>query len=193
MEQQLKRKIILLGIILLLTLGYFLQMQDRNRSNEVINEVTINNGSENVENSILRPEIISKDIYVHIAGAVENPGVYTLQEGQRVEDAIQLAGIREDSDIDALNRAAIINDGQKIIVPVIGANDTNQTITNEKLNLNYATLTQLMALPGIGEVKANAILQYRTRHGSFQTVEELLQVHGIGTAIYEELADQVCV
>ena len=193
MEQQLKRKIILLGIILLLTLGYFLQMQDRNRSNEVINEVTINNGSENAENSILRPEIISKDIYVHIAGAVENPGVYTLQEGQRVEDAIQLAGIREDSDIDALNRAAIINDGQKIIVPVIGANDTNQTITNEKLNLNYATLTQLMALPGIGEVKANAILQYRTRHGSFQTVEELLQVHGIGTAIYEELADQVCV
>ena len=193
MEQQLKRKIILLGIILLLTLGYFLQMQDRNRSNEVINEVIINNGSENAENSILRPEIISKDIYVHIAGAVENPGVYTLQEGQRVEDAIQLAGIREDSDIDALNRAAIINDGQKIIVPVIGANDTNQTITNEKLNLNYATLTQLMALPGIGEVKANAILQYRTRHGSFQTVEELLQVHGIGTAIYEELADQVCV
>ena len=176
MEQQLKRKIILLGIILLLTLGYFLQMQDRNRSNEVINEVTINNGSENAENSILRPEIISKDIYVHIAGAVENPGVYT-----------------EDSDIDALNRATIINDGQKIIVPVIGANDTNQTITNEKLNLNYATLTQLMALPGIGEVKANAILQYRTRHGSFQTVEELLQVHGIGTAIYEELADQVCV
>ena len=193
MEQQLKRKIILLGIILLLTLGYFLQMQDRNRSNEVINEVTINNSSENAENSILRPEIISKDIYVHIAGAVENPGVYTLQEGQRVEVAIQLAGIREDSDIDALNRAAIINDGQKIIVPVIGANDTNQTITNEKLNLNYATLTQLMALPGIGEVKANAILQYRTRHGSFQTVEELLQVHGIGTAIYEELADQVCV
>ena len=193
MEQQLKRKIILLGIILLLTLGYFLQMQDRNRSNEVINEVIINNGSENAENSILRPEIISKDIYVHIAGAVENPGVYTLQEGQRVEDAIQLAGIREDSDIDALNRAAIINDGQKIIVPVIGANDTNQTITNEKLNLNYATLAQLMALPGIGEVKANAILQYRTRHGSFQTVEELLQVHGIGTAIYEELADQVCV
>ena len=193
MEQQLKRKIILLGIILLLTLGYFLQMQDRNRSNEVINEVIINNGSENAENSILRPEMISKDIYVHIAGAVENPGVYTLQEGQRVEDAIQLAGIREDSDIDALNRAAIINDGQKIIVPVIGANDTNQTITNEKLNLNYATLAQLMALPGIGEVKANAILQYRTRHGSFQTVEELLQVHGIGTAIYEELADQVCV
>ena len=193
MEQQLKRKIILLGIILLLTLGYFLQMQDRNRSNEVINEVTINNSSENAENSILRPEIISKDIYVHIAGAVENPGVYTLQEGQRVEDAIQLVGIREDSDIDALNRATIINDGQKIIVPVIGANDTNQTITNEKLNLNYATLTQLMALPGIGEVKANAILQYRTRHGSFQTVEELLQVHGIGTAIYEELADQVCV
>ena len=193
MEQQLKRKIILLGIILLLTLGYFLQLQDRNRSNEVINEVIINNSSENAENSILRTEIISKDIYVHIAGAVENPGVYTLQEGQRVEDAIQLAGIREDSDIDALNRAAIINDGQKIIVPVIGANDTNQTITNEKLNLNYATLAQLMALPGIGEVKANAILQYRTRHGSFQTVEELLQVHGIGTAIYEELADQVCV
>ena len=67
--------------------------------------------AENVEESL-------SEIVVHVAGAVDNPGVYTLQEGERVEDALQMAGVLPEADIDALNRASVLSDGQKIVVPV---------------------------------------------------------------------------
>ncbi len=89
------------------------------------------------------------EIVVHVAGAVQHPGVYTLQQGQRVEDALNLAGIAEDADIDALNRAALLTDGQKIMVPFVRkgeqAEQEQQDAGNHdgKVNLNQATLQQL--------------------------------------------------
>ena len=140
------------------------------------------------------------EIVVHVAGAVEQPGVYTLQEGQRVEDALQMAGISTDAEIDALNRAAILSDGQKIIVP--SKNELMQQEQSkqeqgqeavEKINLNQADLQQLMTLPGIGEVKAQAILSYRQQQGRFESIEQIQQVSGIGSAIYAQIASQICV
>ena len=201
MEQHNKLKLIAAIIIAgLLLIG--LQQNSQEKSSVIPVQI---NASENTENSISQPEIAKNEIVVHIAGAVENPGVYTLTEGQRVEDALQKAGLTDQADADALNRAALLNDGQKIVVPFTDeAHTINQQENsiehslstpeqNHKINLNQATITQLMDLPGIGEVKAGAIIQYRQEHGGFRSVEELLQVSGIGRAIYAQVADCVYV
>ena len=201
MEQNNKLKLIAAIIIAgLLLIG----IQQNSPEESSIIPVQIN-AAENAENSISQPEIVKNEIVVHVAGAVENPGVYTLTEGQRVEDALQKAGLTDQADADALNRAALLNDGQKLVVPFTDETHTiNQqenssehslstSEQNHKINLNQATITQLMDLPGIGEVKAGAIIQYRQEHGGFQSVEELLQVSGIGRAIYAQVADSVYV
>ncbi len=132
-------------------------------------------------------------IIVHVAGSVQKPGVYTLQQGQRVEDALQAAGVDVEADIDALNRAAILTDGQKIVVP--SKNDAQQiiaqTIDDGMISLNQANLQQLMTLPGIGEVKAQAILDYRAQYGSFSSIEEIKQVSGIGEVIYGQIESKI--
>lgn len=135
------------------------------------------------------------EIVVHVAGAVSFPGVYTLQEGQRIEDALQLAGLNEDSDIDALNRASVLTDGQKIVVPSIKENNNDNNLTkdqdNQLLDLNQSDLQQLMELPGIGAVKAQAILDYRAQQGRFNQIEDLLKVNGIGEAIFEQIKNKI--
>ena len=201
MEQNNKLKLIAAIIIAgLLLIG--LQQNSQEKSSVIPVQI---NAAENAEDSISQPEIVKNEIVVHVAGEVENPGVYTLTEGQRVEDALQKAGLTDQADADALNRAALLNDGQKIVVPftdeahtinqqeISSENSLSTTEQNHKINLNQATITQLMDLPGIGEVKAGAIIQYRQEHGGFQSVEELLQVSGIGRAIYAQVADSVYV
>ena len=189
-----KRLLICIIIAVLLTIGLVQPLQPQTQEGIVISEER----AETREDSISQPERIMNEIVVHVAGAVENPGVYTLQEGQRVEDAIQLAGILPNAAEDTLNRAAPLTDGVKIVVPYqddVGLQPTNDhsETTQHKLNLNQATLAQLMTLPGIGEVKAQAIIRYRQEHGRFQNVDQLLSVNGIGTAIYSQIVDLVCV
>ncbi|MBO5366299.1 MAG: SLBB domain-containing protein, partial [Peptococcaceae bacterium] len=171
MELDKKRKLAvacILGILLLFGIQQF-------APNEPAAVIVSPNANEKPENSFSQPEMPSNEIVIHIAGAVENPGVYTLTEGQRVEDALQKAGIADNADADALNRAAVLFDGQKIVVPFqterpadnmetriepVRTDDTaSQTIENEKININTANITQLMTLPGIGEVKAGAIIR----------------------------------
>ena len=140
------------------------------------------------------PEQDTAEIVVHVAGAVQKPGVYTLQQGNRIEDALKIAGAAEDADIDALNRAALLTDGQKIVVPYkdASASSGNETIVDDGMvNLNQASLQQLMTLPGIGEVKAQAILDYRVQHGTFSSIEEIQQVNGIGAAIYSQIKNKI--
>lgn len=144
--------------------------------------------------TITSPEPTQQQIVVHVAGAVAKPGVYQLQEGQRVDDALQLAGVAEDADVDALNRAAVLTDGQKIVVPSV--QELEQTSagvvnTDDRVDLNQADLQQLMSLPGIGQVKAQAIVDYRTEHNGFQTIEEVQQVSGIGESIYLQIKGKI--
>lgn len=204
MELSKKRAIIFLSVFVVLTLFLFQQPQSDTSKTETVNLVQPNS-SENAENLILASETTVKEICVHVAGAVKNPGVYELHQGQRIEDAIQKAGLLADADADALNRAAILSDGQKIVVPFISdAHTINEqddldaaahehNSQGDKINLNQATIAELMELPGIGEVKAGAIVQYRQEHDGFQSVDELLLVSGIGTATYARLAELVSV
>lgn len=190
--------VFLLAVILLIGIQ---QIQ----SKEELGIVVQQNVSETPENSFSPSQMQKNEIVVHVAGAVKNPGVYRLEEGMRIEDAIQKAEITETADADALNRAALLTDGQKIVVPFLEethtinqqemptASDSPSAGQNAKVNLNQATAVQLMELPGIGEVKANAIIRYRQENGGFQNIDELLMVNGIGSAIYAQIAELVAV
>ncbi len=140
---------------------------------------------------------------VHVAGSVINPGVYRLKEGSRVIDAVNVAGGgSESADTGALNLAAKVFDGQKIYVPKKGEapppGEVLQGIgtgleTGGKINLNTATLEQLDSLPGVGQVTAAKIIEYRNKHGSFKRVDELKEIDGIGSKKFDQVKDRICV
>ena len=142
-------------------------------------------------------------VVVYVAGAVVRPGVYPLAAGARVADAVgAAAGTTPDADVDPLNLAARLSDGDRVFVPhkgqtpppVVGPGPSGGGSTpSGPVNLNNATSKQLEALPGVGPATANAIITWRQQHGRFRSVQDLLQVRGIGPAKLESLRDQVTV
>ncbi|MCR3921767.1 MAG: ComEA family DNA-binding protein [Firmicutes bacterium] len=136
-------------------------------------------------------EPIIKDIIVHVAGAVSQPGVYTLPEGARVFAALEAAGgVLPDADEHALNLAEPLFDGRRITVPYLGENEDIGGSTG-KLNINAASVTDFDQLPGIGPTKAAAIVAYRDKNGPFKTLDDLANVTGIGINTVETLRDYI--
>lgn len=134
-----------------------------------------------------------EDVTVHAAGAVATPGLYRLPVGARVADLLSAAGgPTPDADLDQLNLAAPLNDGERVLVPrrgevvdaPVGAAAASPTA---KVDLNTATAEQLDQLPGIGPATAEAIIRHRETHGRFRSVTDLLEVRGIGEAKLEQL------
>lgn len=136
-----------------------------------------------------------RTIYVHVAGAVREPGLYRLEEGERVDDAVRAAGgPLEVADLDGVNLAAKLKDGDKVVVPALGAEgEEGEQGAGGKVNLNRADAAALESLPGIGPALSQRILAYREDHGGFGAVEELLKVSGIGPRTFETLAELVTV
>lgn len=140
---------------------------------------------------------VAARVHVHVAGAVQSPGLYRLPTGARVADAIEAAGgPRGRADLDAVNLAEELRDGLKIEVPVRGAAVAvtgSPSMSPAAVNLNVADQAALETIPGIGPVTATAILQHRSEIGSFASVEQLLDVTGIGPATLESLRPYVTV
>jgi competence protein ComEA len=141
------------------------------------------------------PEVV---VLVDVAGWVRRPGVYEFTEGARVIDAIDAAGgARSGAVLEALNLAAPLTDGTQILVPregqegVAPAPVTGGAVAGGLVNVNSAIATELEELPGIGEVIAQRIIDYRTENGPFATVDELVDVSGIGDAILESIRELV--
>jgi competence protein ComEA len=140
----------------------------------------------------------AESIKVEFAGAVKKPGVYDLPKGIHLVDAIELAGgAEEDADLSKLNLALVLKDGQKISITTTGTPNSSSLYSisgsTGLLDINTATAEQLMALPQIGELKAQAILTYRNDHGPFKTVEDLMDVPGIGESIFETLRNLITI
>ena len=143
-------------------------------------------------------------IRVHVTGAVSNPDVYSLPPGSRVQDAVNAAGgVLPNAYTYTLNLAGRLEDGDKVFVPFI-AQDTSENPQEEKdksapalvqfpLDINTATQEELELLPGIGESKAQAIIEYREDNGPFTTVEQIQNVPGIGPGIFDEINDLIIV
>jgi competence protein ComEA len=143
-----------------------------------------------------------RPIFVHVAGAVRHPGLYELPDGSRVNDAVRAAGgPAKDADLDALNLAAKVKDGDKVLVPAKGAGPDAQVPTaggpaagaSAVINLNTATLDQLETLPGVGPATAQKIIAYRSDHGGFRSVDDLLNVPGIGPRKLDQIRPHVTV
>jgi competence protein ComEA len=139
-------------------------------------------------------------LIVDVAGAVQQPGVYEFAEGDRVIDAIERAGGQlPKADLGMLNLAAPLVDGTQILVPKTGPAGTvasgagSGVAATGLININTASAIELEALSGIGEVLAATIVEYREQNGPFATVDDLMDVSGIGPATLEEIRDQVTV
>lgn len=151
-------------------------------------------------------------VVVDVAGAVARPGVYELKEGDRVDDAIDMAGgVGEDADMSGVNRATLLVDGQRVFIPRLGeqvpggasASASNQVgevagapsppSAAQPVNINTAGVSELDALPGVGPATAQAIVEDRKESGPFTMVEDIMRVSGIGEKKFEKLKSLICV
>lgn len=150
-------------------------------------------------------------LMVDVGGAVSSPTVAELPQGSRVIDAIEAAGgLTADADIDGLNRAAFVSDGEKIYVPKKGEvlsdsveRNASGSVTSSsqgsfgtsagKININTADASQLQQLNGVGPATAEKIIRYRTENGRFASAEDLKKVSGIGDKTFEKMKEDICV
>ena len=130
---------------------------------------------------------LSEEIEIHVSGEVQNPGIYTLNEGARVADAIGAAGgFAPDADQSAINLARNLRDGAQVHVPKTGE-------SSQRININTADVWLLDALPGIGETLAERIIEYRIQNGPFESIDDLQKVKGISTSTFEKIKDKITV
>ena len=231
----LKQKIIfgsILGVMVLFILIYFVlnagnlmgengDVEEFNIEDGMLNLEEINEmieGSEEIEevenetnneNNIDEENEVLEEIVVHVTGEVNKPGIVVLKSNSRIADAINKAGgATKEADLNQINLAYILEDGQKIYIPNknekidedeyitegnrnnIGNNNSKE---GEKVNINEAMQTELEELPGIGPSLASRIIEYREQNGDFKKIEELQNVKGIGDAKYNDIKDKVTV
>lgn len=231
----LKQKIIfgsILGVMVLFILIYFVlnagnlmgengDVEEFNIEDGMLNLEEINEmieGSEEIEgvenetnneNNIDGEDEEVEEIIVHITGEVNKPGIVVLKSNSRIADAINKAGgATKEADLNQINLAYILEDGQKIYIPnkneKIGEDEyitegngnnigNNNSKEGEKVNINEAMQTELEELPGIGPSLASRIIEYREQNGDFKKIEELQNVKGIGDAKYNDIKDKVTV
>ena len=148
-------------------------------------------------------------MYVDVDGAVASPGVYRLQDGARVSQAIDAAGgLTAEADVTGLNRASKVTDGQKIYVPTVGeqqaalaaggaeggaAAASGTGASSGLVNINTASAAELQTLSGIGPSMAQSIIDERTQNGAFASVDDLMRVSGIGEKKLAKIKDCICV
>lgn len=226
MEISNKTKIILsVVLIIALIIGFAIYtMVNNNKNSEltiadmlVSNEADVNenqakDNAVDVNNENLQEE--TEKIAVHIIGEVNKPGIIYLEEGARINDAIEEAGGEtKEADLAQVNLAYVLQDGQKIYIPnkkekittyIIQESGNNGVVEensntneskgeNEKVNINTASQSELDGLPGIGDSIAQRIIDYREQNGNFKSIEELKEVKGIGKAKFEEIKDRVTI
>lgn len=141
-------------------------------------------------------------LYVHVCGAVQQPGVYTLDADARVFEAIEAAGgFTEDAAEESINQARILVDGEELYVPTreellsssTGSQPAVPAQDDGKVNINTADVQELTTLTGIGETRARAIIAWREQNGGFSAPEDLKNIDGIADKTYEKIKDRITV
>lgn len=160
------------------------------------------------DTSIDADSAVIKDIKVYVCGAVQRPDVYEISADSRIVDAVSAAGgFAIDAYPEAMNLAETVSDGSRIYVPTkeevdalavvysdtgSGSGGTTSDSTG-RVNINTATLEELTTLPGIGDTRARAIIDYREQNGAFGNIEDIMQVTGIKEKSFSKIKDSICV
>lgn len=147
--------------------------------------------------------------YVYVCGAVKEPGVYALEAGDRIYQAVQAAGgLTEEADFSSVNQAEKVSDGQMIKILTeeeagalgetpasveggTAVSEQTETEPDGRININLASAEELMTLPGIGRAKADSMISYRENNGGFSSIEEIMQVEGIKEGVFNRLKDSI--
>lgn len=216
----LKKNILTFIVIILSVLNLIIGLNFKkldNTSNDI--EKTLSNSEELISNTLEEPKVTEakETIRVDVKGMVKKAGVYELAKDSIVNDAIKKAGgLTSKADTTNVNLSKSLTNEMVIYIPkkeevtksvvndalvdksnsvgFIDNESSNETTnTTTKVNINTATLKELITLSGIGESKAQAILEYRTKNGNFKTLEDLKKVSGIGEAAYEKIKDNICI
>lgn len=197
-----RRELIMLVLILALGLGLFATFYNRVLSPKPEIAFKLD---DTPSVSVMASAQDPREIMVYVTGAVKAPGVYTLKEGSRIKDAIEIAGgALPEADLVRLNLAQRLSDEDKLYVFSEGENadlngnsiDVGATagITSPddgKVNINTADKTTLGTLPGVGEVTSQKIIDYREKNGPFKAIEDIKKISGIGDKKFEQLQDKI--
>lgn len=191
--------ILIIGFIVIFGLGFKFILHDIIYDRREPLEILANDSREDIV-SPTEKEDTPEFIMVHIGGQVYNPGVFELDLGTRVIDAVELAGgLKKEADVDRINLARKLSDEEKIYIPKIGEENLGEEYIDSelgsakgtgKININRCSKEELISLPGIGEVIAERILEYRDSK-RFEKIEDLMDVSGIGTKKFEGLKDLI--
>ena len=168
----------------------------------VVTDSVISTSDETGSHFDVQPDSTKDDsntgIYVHICGAVINPGVYQVPAGTRVYQALELAGgSSNDAYLSGINLADKLADGQKVYIPAEGENAEGILSTDSggvqsvMVNINTASEAELMTLPGIGQSRAKDIINYRVKNGFFESIDDIMKVSGIKEAAFEKIKDLI--
>ena len=216
----LKKNILTFIVIILSVLNLIIGLNFKkldNTSNDI--EKTLSNSEELISNTLEEPKVTEakETIRVDVKGMVKKAGVYELAKDSIVNDAIKKAGgLTSKADTTNVNLSKSLTNEMVIYIPkkeevtkstvndalvdksnsvgfIDNESSNENTNTTTKVNINTATLKDLITLNGIGESKAQAILEYRTKNGNFKTLEDLKKVSGIGEAAYEKIKDNICI
>ena len=211
MELKVNKKIIYLSLMIILLVSAIVYnfLYIKNEKNEIINEF-----EEIEENEKNEEAVEKKTIFVDVGGEVINPGLYELNEGTRINDAINIAGgITKLADLTTVNLAYVLQDAMKIIIPKKETKKVVQKTTDVKpvvttsitttaleniattglVNINSASSDELKKLDGIGEVTAKKIIEYRNNNGNFKTKDDIKNVSGIGNSKYEKIKEKISI
>ena len=160
----------------------------------------------------LLPAPTKEPIAVHVIGAVPRPGLYEFAEGARIQDAIDAAGgLLASASVDTINLAALLEDGQQLDIPYKAGEEPTTSNSNDDtslelpgateessagssqdlININTASVEELDSLPGIGPTIAQRIIDYRDENGPFQTIEDILNVSGVGPSTFDQIKDLI--
>ena len=189
-------KLYLGGFLVGLLLSGLIKMVSLNKNEQTFKLITV------TPNLPPEPSSTSSLIQVHVTGEVMQPGVYSLPVGAIVQDAINAAhGPTEQAREDLLNLAAALSDGQRLYIPSLqeeqASFETDLRLSeidfSKPININTASQEELEDLPGIGEVRAKAIIAFRTQNGYFLTIEDILKVNGIGETTFTQLKPLITV
>ena len=204
-----KKQVTILGSVLAIIVVYFFFIQDSSNSAtiETIDQMTLTTIGSTPNIPETEMEDTPQAIIVDVKGAVKYPGVYTLSEEQRIVDAIEAAGgYTDDANPILINHAQKLQDEMVVYIPnssedaleemeqflqMTETSSTSSGNSSGKININKAAESELTQLPGIGPSKASAIIQHRSEHGNFQTVDDLKQVTGIGDKTFEQFKDLI--